>query len=50
MEELKTLREKIKLRLETDDRAGVVTSMDSAIDTASCTVSTALTYLVTRAR
>ena len=39
MEELKTLREKIKLRLETDDRSGVLTSMDSAIDTDSCTVS-----------
>lgn len=37
MEELKTLREKIKLRLEKDDRAGMVTSMDSAIDTDSST-------------
>ena len=39
MEELKTLREKIKLKLDTDTRAGVLTSMDSAIDTESCTVS-----------
>ena len=39
MEELKILREKIKFRLETDDRTEVVTSMDSAIDTDSCTVS-----------
>ena len=46
MEELKTLREKIKFRLETDDRTEVVTSMDSAIDTDSCTVSDDRTNVV----
>ena len=41
MEEMKTLRERIKFRLDSDDRTEVVTSMDSAIDTDSCTVSVA---------
>lgn len=48
MEELKTLRQRIKLRLDTDDRAGVVNSMDSAIDTDSCTVSSMPTYQPSR--